>query len=43
MTDQPQNLNMSGVYQLNRHIGRDSRIVSALGGRWSLPAIVMYT
>jgi hypothetical protein len=44
-TDQPQNLNMSGVYQLpfgKGRMGGDNRIVSGLAGGWSLGTIFTY-
>jgi hypothetical protein len=44
-TDQPQNLNVSGVYQLpfgHGKIGGDNFLVNALGGGWNLSSIFTY-
>lgn len=45
-TDQPQNLNASGVYKLpfgHGHIGGDNHLVDAVAGGWSLSTIYTYT
>jgi hypothetical protein len=44
-TDQPQNLNVSGVYQLpfgHGKIGGDNHLVNAVAGGWSLSTIFTY-